>query len=69
MRGLRACGEHRFLTNDVSQIDPDLPRTAGHRQVTDTLLIAVARRSGMQLLSFDAGVAAIAADDVTLLRR
>lgn len=69
MSALRGSGEHRFLVNDVSQVDPDVPAATGHRQVTDSLLIAVAKRSGMQLLTFDAGVAAMAESDVTLLRR
>ncbi len=66
---LRGSGEHRFLVNDVSQAAPDLPAAGGHRQVTDMLLIAVAKRSGMRLLTFDAALAATAEKDVTLLRR
>ena len=65
---LRGAGAHRFLTDDVSLVDADLPRIAGHRQVTDALLLTVARRHGLRLLTFDAALAAMAQDrDVELL--
>jgi toxin-antitoxin system PIN domain toxin len=70
LRDLRAIGEHRFLINDVSPTDADFPAIAGHRQLTDALLLTVARRAEMVLVTFDAGLGALAGGDgVELLRR
>ena len=66
---LRGAGAHRFVANDVSMIHPDLGRIAGHRRVTDAMLLAVARRHGLRLVTFDAAIAAGArTDDVEILR-
>lgn len=70
LRDLRAIGEHRFLANDVSPTDPDFPEISGHRQVTDALLLIVARRAQVALVTFDGALAALAGGDgVELLRR
>ncbi len=70
LRDLRTVGEHRFLVNDVSMTDADAPRIVGHRQVTDALLLTVARRAGVRLVTFDAAIATLAGGDgVELLRR
>ncbi len=70
LRDLRAIGEHRFLANDVSMIDEDLPAISGHQQVTDALLLTVARRAGLALVTFDAALATLAGGDVVeLLQR
>ncbi len=59
---------HRFLANDVSQTDADVPRIARHRQVTDAQLLTLARRHGIRLVTFDAGIVALAEGrDVELL--
>lgn len=69
LRGLCGAGGHRFLVNDVSMTDADLPGLAGHRQVTDAVLLTVARRHGVRLVTFDAGLADLArGDGVELLR-
>ncbi|TQN41397.1 hypothetical protein FHU33_0765 [Blastococcus colisei] len=69
LTGLRSAGVHRFLADDVSMVDADVPATAGHRQVTDAHLLTLARRRGVRLVTFDAGLAALAAGrDVELLR-
>lgn len=69
LRALRAAGEHRFLANDVSMSDPDLAPISGHREITDAILLAVARRNSMPLVSFDCGVADLAGGGgVELLR-
>lgn len=60
MAALRTAGEHRFLSDDVSPCDPDYPAITGHRQVTDAQLLALARRRGTRLLTFDAALAALA---------
>jgi uncharacterized protein len=68
LSALRAVDGHRFLIDDVSIADADVPRIAGHRQVTDAHLLALARRRDMRLVTFDAGVLALAdASDVELL--
>jgi toxin-antitoxin system PIN domain toxin len=67
---LRQVGEHRFLGNDVSMTDADVPRIVGHRQVTDALLLTVARRAGVDLVTFDTAIASLAGGTgVELLRR
>lgn len=56
LSALRDVGAHRFLANDVSLADPDVPRIAGHRQVTDAQLLTLARRRGIRLVTFDRGL-------------
>jgi hypothetical protein len=48
--------------------DDDLPRLVGHRQVPDAHLLALARRHGTRVATFDAGLRALGGDDVALLR-
>jgi len=70
LRDLCEAGEHQFLINDVSLLDTDAPPIAGHRQVTDALLLTVARRAGVPLVTFDTALAALAGGNgVELLRR
>lgn len=57
---LRSSGRHAFLANAVSMVDDEIPPMKGHRQVTDALLLGVARRHGLPLVTFDAGLAAMA---------
>jgi toxin-antitoxin system PIN domain toxin len=65
---LREVGGHRFLSNDVSLTDPDVPTIVGHRQVTDAQLLTLARRYRTSVVTFDAGIAALAEGrDVELL--
>lgn len=66
---LRAAPAHRFISDDVSMTDADVPSIAGHRQVTDAHLVTLARRQGLRVVTFDAGLAALAASeaDVELL--
>jgi uncharacterized protein len=68
LKALRAAEGHRFLADDVSPCDDDVPATHGHRQVTDAHLLTLARRRGVQLLTFDAAIVALAdGRDVELL--
>ncbi|CAN5581533.1 type II toxin-antitoxin system VapC family toxin [soil metagenome] len=68
LSALRDVGDHRFLVNDVSLADSDIPPIVAHRQVTDAQLLTLARRHGTRLVTFDAGVAALAEGrDVELL--
>lgn len=65
---LRGLDGYRFLPDDVSVTDHDVPQVSGHRQVTDANLIALARRNQVDLVTFDRGAAAIAnGTGVTLL--
>lgn len=60
LRALRAVGTHRFLADDVSQCDDDVPEVHGYRQVTDAHLLTLAHRHGVRLVTFDAGVVTLA---------
>jgi toxin-antitoxin system PIN domain toxin len=58
LSALRARPGHRFLTDDVSLSDRDVPAIAGYRQVTDAHLLTLARRRGLRLVTFDASILA-----------
>jgi len=59
LSALRARHGHRFLTDDVSAGDRDVPAIAGYRQVTDAHLLTLARRRGVRLVTFDASIMAM----------
>jgi uncharacterized protein len=69
MRALRGVERHRFVADDVSITDDDVPPLVGHRQVTDAHLLTLARRRGMRLVTFDAAIVDLAGGgkDVELL--
>lgn len=68
LEALRAHPEHRFLADDVSMNDHDVPAIAGYRQVTDAHLLALARRRGVRLVTFDAKILTIGGEnDVEVL--
>jgi hypothetical protein len=68
LKALRAAEGHRFLADDVSMGEDDVPTLHGHRQVTDAHLLALARRRGVRLVTFDAGIPSLAGGrDVELL--
>jgi len=52
---MRTVADHRFLIDDVSITDRDVPRLSGHRQVTDAHLLALARRHHARVVTFDPG--------------
>jgi uncharacterized protein len=59
---------HRFLVDDVSMSDSDVPSIAGYRQVTDAHLLTLARRCDVRLVTFDASIIALGnGDDVEVL--
>lgn len=60
LAALRAHSAHRFVSDDVSLSDGDVPRITGYRQVTDAHLLTLARRQGMRLVTFDSGILAMA---------
>ena len=69
LASLRGFGAHRFLLDDISPTDADMPRVHGYRQVTDAHLLTLARRNGMALLTFDASLDSLSrGDDVELLK-
>lgn len=65
---------HRFVTEMPSLGDPSfsqlVSRMLGHRQVTDGYLLAVARHHGLQLVTFDRRLEALAVrqESVALIR-
>ncbi len=59
LSALRAHDSHRFLDDNVSFGDSDIPKIAGYRQVTDAHLLTLARRRGLRLVTFDAGLLAL----------
>ena len=68
LSALRAARGHRFLEDDVSLSDTDVPAIHGHRQVTDAHLLTLARRRGMRLVTFEAAMATLGdRNDVELL--
>jgi toxin-antitoxin system PIN domain toxin len=68
LAALRAVDGHRFLADDVSIVDRDVPEMAGHRQVTDAHLLTLARRCGTRLVTFDTSIHGLAEGrDVQLL--
>jgi toxin-antitoxin system PIN domain toxin len=68
LSALRAHPGHRFLTDDVSMSDGDVPLIAGYRQVTDAHLLTLARRRGVRLVTFDARILAMSdGSDVEVL--
>ena len=64
---LRELPAHQFVVDDVSPSDPDFPAISGYRQVADGHLLALARRRGMRVVTFDNGLAAMGGTDVELL--
>jgi toxin-antitoxin system PIN domain toxin len=69
LAAMRRAPGHRFLVDDVSIVDADVPPVAGHRQVTNAHLLTLARRHGLGVVTFDAGLAALGGGrDVELLR-
>ena len=68
LSALRAHDGHRFLADDVSLSDGDVPAMTGHRQVTDAHLLTLARRSSVRLVTFDVGISTMGdGRDVELL--
>jgi toxin-antitoxin system PIN domain toxin len=60
LASLRSLAGHRFLVDDVSITDADVPSLAGHRQVTDAHLLTLAQRHEVRLVTFDSGLLALA---------
>jgi toxin-antitoxin system PIN domain toxin len=68
LSALRIHPGHRFLADDVSMGDSDVPAIAGYRQVTDAHLLTLSRRRGVRLVTFDASILAMGdGNDVEVL--
>jgi toxin-antitoxin system PIN domain toxin len=68
LSALRSAPGHRFLADDVSLTDEDVPAISGYRSVTDAHLLTLARRRGVHLVTFDPAILALAEGrDVELL--
>ncbi len=75
LRRMRRLGGHVFWADDVSPAEPSatpFARVAGHRQVTDAHLLALALRRGGVLATLDRGLAELAGpserDSVEVIR-
>jgi uncharacterized protein len=65
LEALRSLPGHRFVIDDVSFASaPELPPASSlrHRQVTDAHLLALARRHGLRLVTFDRGIGSLVPD-------
>lgn len=67
LRGVRAAPGHRFVVDDVSIADADVPPIHGYRQVTDAHLVTLARRHAMPLVTFDAAIASLAGREACIV--
>jgi hypothetical protein len=67
LAGLYANPRCRFWPDTVSYLDADLDHVAGHRQVTDAYLTALAARNDGLLATFDRGLAKAAPEHVVLI--
>ena len=62
--------DHEFVPDQagfVGNVDVPLDGLVGHRQVTDALLVAIARRRRGRLVTFDRGVGRLGGSTVHLL--
>lgn len=57
LAGLDGAPRHEFWPDDISYAQVPRDGVAGHRQVMDAYLAALARRHGGQLATFDRGLA------------
>lgn len=70
LRHLRDLGAHHFWVDDISLATTShvrLEEVQGYRQVTDAHLLALARRRGGRVVTFDAGLADLGQRDVARL--
>ncbi|WP_238333412.1 TA system VapC family ribonuclease toxin [Luteimonas marina] len=59
LRGFVEHPRHRFWPDGLDYLQVDWKGVMGHRQVTDAYLVALARKNGGRLATFDKGVAAL----------
>jgi toxin-antitoxin system PIN domain toxin len=67
LRGVNAQSGHDFWPDDLSYESIPLSGVAGHRQITDAYLAALARARGGRLVTLDQGLAALHPDVAELL--
>jgi predicted nucleic acid-binding protein len=56
-----------FAADSLSYADADMDAVAGHRQVTDAYLVALAKHRGAKLATLDKALAALYPDEVVLV--
>lgn len=66
LRELAKSPRHEFRVDDVSYAEVRVSGVIGHRQVTDAYLAQLCRANGLNLATFDAGLASLH-DDVAIL--
>ena len=59
LRGFVEHPRHRFWPDDLGYLQIDWQGVLGHRQVTDAYLVALAKKHGGRLATFDKGLAAL----------
>jgi len=67
LAGVRERIRCEFWPDALSYVDADLGGISGHRQVTDTYLVALARQHGGSLATFDRALGAAHPDLVDLI--
>lgn len=67
LRAVHSREGHEFWADALGYADVDLSHVAGHRQVTDAYLAALARHKGGMLATFDRGLAASHPDVAELI--
>lgn len=67
LEGVHAHPRSEFWADGLSYRDVDLTGVRGHRQVTDTYLVELARTKGRSLATFDTALAAAHPDGTVLL--
>lgn len=65
--GIRRHPRCEFWPDSLSYVDCDLTTVRGHRELTDSYLVALARARGGKLATLDQGLARRHRDDVLLL--
>ena len=67
LRWVAADPKRVFWPDELSMTEIDLSSTVGHRQVTDTYLVSLAKSKGTKVVTFDFGLAILNKDAVIYL--
>src|ERR1039457_996161 len=59
LKSISSLPRHEFWPDDVSYLDMPTTRIVGHRQVTDSYLVLLARKHGGSLATMDHALAAV----------
>jgi predicted nucleic acid-binding protein len=66
LESISALPRHEFWPDDVSYLDMPTTGITGHRQVTDSYLVLLARKHGGSVATMDAALAAVHAGTTLL---